>query len=255
MLELIRDMLKAIFESARYDRAEFLETIATAQTSQEDAEVKKVKARIKVARNRCDELEKLICRIYEDNILGKLPDGRYEVLDKQYAKEKSELEAEMAELESRIAEHEKCRNSAGRFMALIDKYEKFEELTPAMINEFVDKVLVHERDRKGSVQTTQEIEIYFNFLGRYVPPAMEVELTEEEQAEIDRINRIKDKRHQAYLRRKASGWQKKYEARIKDEKRQKLQAMKEEIRRQDREKGVYATVGSLALEPTIGTPE
>ena len=140
-------------------------------------------------------------------------------------------------------------------MALIDKYEKFEELTPAMINEFVDKVLVHERDRKGSVQTTQEIEIYFNFLGRYVPPAMEVELTEEEQAEIDRINRIKDKRHQAYLRRKASGWQKKYEARIKDEKRQKLQAMKEEIRRQDREKGVYATVGSLALEPTIGTPE
>ena len=255
VLELIRDMLKAIFESARYDRAEFLETIATAQTSQEDAEVKKVKARIKVARNRCDELEKLICRIYEDNILGKLPDGRYEVLDKQYAKEKSELEAEMAELESRIAEHEKCRNSAGRFMALIDKYEKFEELTPAMINEFVDKVLVHERDRKGSVQTTQEIEIYFNFLGRYVPPAMEVELTEEEQAEIDRINRIKDKRHQAYLRRKASGWQKKYEARIKDEKRQKLQAMKEEIRRQDREKGVYATVGSLVLEPTIGTPE
>ena len=255
VLELIRDMLKAIFESARYDRAEFLETIATAQTSQEDAEVKKVKARIKVARNRCDELEKLICRIYEDNILGKLPDGRYEVLDKQYAKEKSELEVEMTELESRIAEHEKCRNSAGRFMALIDKYEKFEELTPAMINEFVDKVLVHERDRKGSVQTTQEIEIYFNFLGRYVPPAMEVELTEEEQAEIDRINRIKDKRHQAYLRRKASGWQKKYEARIKDEKRQKLQAMKEEIRRQDREKGVYATVGSLALEPTIGTPE
>ena len=80
------------------------------------------------------------------------------------------------ELEKRIAEYDGNRNSASRFMALIDKYEKFEELTPAMVNEFVDKVLVHERDRKGSIQTTQEIEIYFNFVGRYVPPAMEVEI-------------------------------------------------------------------------------
>ena len=52
-----------------------------AQSTQEDAEVKKVRARIAVAGNRCEELEKLICRIYEDNILGKLPDSRYEVLD------------------------------------------------------------------------------------------------------------------------------------------------------------------------------
>ena len=118
-----------------------------------------------------------------------------------------------------------------------------------MVNEFVDKVLVHERDRKGSIQTTQEIEIYFNFVGRYVPPAMMTEPTAEEQAESDRINRIKDRRHQQYLRRKESGWQRKYE------KRAKMQAMKEEIRRQDRENGVYATAGSLALEPTIGMPE
>lgn len=154
----------------------------------------------------------------------------------------------------KLTEYEKSKNSASKFMALIDKYEKFEELTPAMINEFVDKVLVHERDRKGSIQTTQEIEIYFNFVGRYVPPAMMTEPTPEEQAEIDRINRIKDRRHQQYLRRKESGWQRKYEERVKSEKRAKIEAMKEEIRRQDRENGVYATVGSLALEPKIGTP-
>ena len=219
------------------------------------AEVKKVRARIAVAGNRCEELEKLICRIYEDNILGKLPDSRYEVLDKQYAREKAELDAEIKELEAKLTEYEKSRNSAGKFIALIDKYEKFEELTPAMVNEFVDKVLVHERDRKGSIQTTQEIEIYFNFVGRYVPPAMMTEPTAEEQAEIDRINRIKDRRHQQYLRRKESGWQRKYEERVKNEKRAKMQAMKEEIRRQDRENGVYATAGSLALEPTIGMPE
>ena len=53
------------------------------------------------------------------------------------------------------------------------------------IHEFIEKILVHERDRKGSIQTTQEVEIYFNFVGRFVPPAFgEVELTPEELEEI-----------------------------------------------------------------------
>ena len=53
-----------------------------------------------------------------------------------------------------------------------------------MLNEFIEKILVHERDRKGSIQTTQEVEIYFNFVGRFVPPAFgEVELTPEELEE------------------------------------------------------------------------
>ena len=54
-----------------------------------------------------------------------------------------------------------------------------------MLNEFIEKILVHERDRKGSIQTTQGVEIYFNFVGRFVPPAFgEVELTPEELEEI-----------------------------------------------------------------------
>ena len=54
-----------------------------------------------------------------------------------------------------------------------------------MLNEFVEKILVHERSRKGSQDTTQEIEIYFNFLGRYIPPSLQpVPLTPEEQEEL-----------------------------------------------------------------------
>ena len=49
-----------------------------------------------------------------------------------------------------------------------------------MLNEFVEKIVVHERDRKGSQDTTQEVEIYFNFVGKYVPPHFrEVSLTPE----------------------------------------------------------------------------
>ena len=95
-------------------------------------------------------------------------------------KEQSELTAEISALEKAVKSYEKHEKDADRFIALIDKYENFDKLTIAMLNEFIEKILVHERDRKGSIQTTQEVEIYFNFVGRFVPPAFgEVELTPE----------------------------------------------------------------------------
>ncbi len=176
-------------------------------------------------------------------------------MDKQYAKEKAQLDQEQADLIKQIGACERNGNSARKFVTLIDKYEKFDELSNAMINEFIDKVLIHERDRKGSTQTTQEIEIYFNFVGQYIPPTFATELSEEDQTELDRINVIKDKRHERYLRRKASGWQRKYEDRIKNEKREKIEALKQKIREEDQANGVYATVGNLALESQVAEPQ
>ena len=83
-----------------------------------------------------------------------------------------------------------------------------------MLNEFVEKILVHERARKGSQDTTQEVEIYFNFVGRYIPPALQpVPLTPEEQEELRKKEERKDRLHQNYLRRKANGKQKEWEER------------------------------------------
>ena len=110
---------------------------------------------------------------------------RYRALDAQYAKEQDALEIEIAELEKAVTGYEQSQKSAEKFIALIDKYENFDTLTNTMLNEFVEKILVHERARKGSQDTTQEIEIYFNFLGRYIPPSLQpVPLTPEEQEEL-----------------------------------------------------------------------
>ena len=100
--------------------------------------------------------------------LGKLSDSRYATLDVQYEKEQSELTAEISILEKAVKSYEKHEKDADRFISLIDKYENFDKLTIAMLNKFIEKILVHERDRKGSIQTTQEVEIYFNFVGRFV---------------------------------------------------------------------------------------
>lgn len=119
-----------------------------------------------IAQKRAAELEKLICKIYEDNALGKLPDSRYAALDAQYAKEQDELNREITEIATVISGFEESKKSAEKFIALVDKYENFDTLTTTMLNEFVEKILVHERDRKGSQDTTQEVEIYFTFVGR-----------------------------------------------------------------------------------------
>ena len=249
VLTLVSDTLRAIAEYSRNDRTEFIHTVQETQVAQQSADISKKRRRLAAAQKRTGELEKLICKIYEDNALGKLSDARYRALDAQYAKEQDALEIEIAELEKAVTGYEQSQKSAEKFIALIDKYENFDTLTNTMLNEFVEKILVHERARKGSQDTTQEIEIYFNFLGRYIPPSLQpVPLTPEEQEELQKKEERKDRLHQNYLKRKASGAQKRYEDKIKAKKKAEMDAKKALIRAEDMKKGVFSTVGQLPKE-------
>ncbi len=249
VLTLVSDTLRAIAEYSRNDRTEFIHTVQETQVAQQSADISKKRRRLAAAQKRAGELEKLICKIYEDNALGKLPDARYKALDAQYAKEQDALEIEIAELEKAVTGYEQSQKSAEKFIALIDKYENFDTLTNTMLNEFVEKILVHERARKGSQDTTQEIEIYFNFLGRYIPPSLQpVPLTPEEQEELQKKEERKDRLHQNYLKRKASGAQKRYEDKIKAKKKAEMDAKKALIRAEDMKKGIFSTVGQLPKE-------
>ena len=249
VLTLVSDTLRAIAEYSRNDRTEFIHTVQETQVAQQSADISKKRRHLATAQKRAGELEKLICKIYEDNALGKLPDARYKALDAQYAKEQDALEIEIAELEKAVTGYEQSQKSAEKFIALIDKYENFDTLTNTMLNEFVEKILVHERARKGSQDTTQEIEIYFNFLGRYIPPSLQpVPLTPEEQEELRKKEERKDRLHQNYLKRKASGAQKRYEDKIKAKKKAEMDAKKALIRAEDMKKGVFSTIGQLPKE-------
>jgi site-specific DNA recombinase len=149
-------------------------------------------------------------------------------------------------LEQAVTGYEHKQQSVEKFIALIDKYENFDTLTTTMLNEFVEKIVVHERDRKGRQNTTQEVEIYFNFVGKYVPPHFgEVNLTPEEQEVIRKKEKLRDRLHRNYLRRKANGKQWEYEERIKSEKQQKIGAKKAALRTEDMAKGVFIPASIL----------
>ena len=232
VLNLIQETLKDIKNYLDEDNEAFLHSIQNEMEETEKMEMEKKKTRLTDSKNRLQELERLMCRIYEDMILNKIPNNRYEILNNQYETEQLTLSKEIKDLEVVISRYEKETDRARKFISLINRYENFDELTNTMINEFVEKIIIHERDRKGSQTSKQKIEIYFNFIGNYELP--QAELSEEEKQKLEeeerKIKERKDKLHQNYLKRKASGkqkeYEKKYKARREQKKQEKLKVLK-----------------------------
>ncbi|HGI5031119.1 TPA: DUF4368 domain-containing protein [Streptococcus agalactiae] len=225
VLNLIQDTLKDIKKYLDEDNEAFICSIQNEMEEKEKIEIEKKKVRLTESQNRLRELERLMCRIYEDMILNKIPNSRYEILNNQYETEQITLSKEIKDLEQQVSRYEKETDRARKFISLISRYENFDELTTTMINEFVEKIIVHERDRKGSQTSKQKIEIYFNFIGNYELP--QAELSEEKKQKLEeeerKIEERKDKLHQNYLKRKASGKQKEYEDKYKARREQKKQ--------------------------------
>ena len=232
VLNLIQETLKDIKNYLDEDNEAFTRSIQNEMEEMEKVEIEKQRVRLINNKSRIQELERLMCRIYEDMILEKIPSSRYEILNSQYETEQRALSKEIEDLELVISRYEKETDKARKFISLISRYENFDNLTNTMINEFVKKIIIHERDRKGSQTSKQKIEIYFNFIGNYEVP--KEELSEEERSKLEeeerKIKERKDKLHQNYLKRKASGkqkeYEKKYKARREQKKQEKLKVLK-----------------------------
>lgn len=236
-MALIQETLREIVRFSKEDEEEFVRIVKAEAENQQSSEIKGQKTRLAACKKRLDELETLICKIYEDNALGKLPDKRYQILDAQYAKEQESLEAEATSLQKAVDEYESGQKSADKFIALVKKYQNFEKLDTVMLNEFIYKIFVHERDYKGVANSPQTIEIYFNFIGKFGTQEVN-QPTEEERAEIAEKERLRKKRHEATfaVRQWMAGC---YYQKHKAAKKAAMDAKKEAIRAEDRAKGVY----------------
>lgn len=239
VMTLIKETLREIINFSKEDEDEFVRIVRKAVASQQSDEASDQRARLDECRKRSQELDVLLCKIYEDNALGRLPDRRYAVLEAQYTKEQEALDSEIINLQNLVSCGDESPLSAGKFIALVKRYQDFEELTTTMLNEFIYKILVHERDQKGRPDSPQTIEIYFNFIGKFEMPREEHIPTPEEIELAERQERIRQQRHEAYLRRKSTGWQATYYWKTKRARKAAMDAKKEAIRAEDRAKGVY----------------
>ena len=126
------------------------------------------------ANKRLGELRNIFKRLYEDSVGGRITDERFTELSADYEKEQTELKARAAELETELAKSQEAKANAEKFMAVVRKRMAFEELTPALLREFVEKIVVHEATaldgRRHGKQRRQEIDIYYSFVGRVELP-------------------------------------------------------------------------------------
>jgi hypothetical protein len=153
--------------------------------------------RIAKEQKRVAELNTLIRKIYEDKVGGSLSEKRFEILSAEYENEQAELEQSIENLQAELDGFNADSVRADRFIEIVKRYTDFSELTAPMINEFIEKIIVHEADR-SSGEREQKVDVYLNFIGRFevpeVTPAPE-EIAEEEQA------REKRARHREAQRR------------------------------------------------------
>ena len=165
-----------------------------------------------------------------------------------YGQEQGALEKEIDELQALVERYEDGSGRAKHFIELVNRYTDFTELTVPMINEFVSKIVVHERDRKGEIESMQKVEIHLNFIGEYITSLQKPDsaLTPEQEEEKRRILERRERFRQNYLKRKASGKQKEYEQRYEGKRKARYAANKTALLAEG------TVLGSDALTPYIG---
>lgn len=198
--QFVLETIQYACKSVRMDERAFVESIRSASEIREQSEAKKLKATLKHQEKRYAELDILLKKVYEDNALGRLPDKRYEMLSAGYEKEQAELEQSIKACREQLTQYDEDTDRTEEFLALVHKYTDITELTPVIINEFVDKILVHKAEKIDG-ERVMEIEIYLNFIGKVELPAQE--LTEEELAEIKEKQRLRERSAMYQRRRRA----------------------------------------------------
>ena len=149
-------------------------------------ELSEKQKRIEKDEKRIKELDRLFRKIYEDNVNGKLSDERFYKLSDGYEAEQKQLEQEIEMLTAEVGEADTDVTNVSKLIAVTRKYTRIEELTPEILNAFVDKIVIHERVKQDG-KRTQAVDIYYSYVGIVDVPTDE-EMRAMEQEYMQRTN-------------------------------------------------------------------
>ena len=124
------------------------------------------KRELEAAEKRIGELSAIFKRLYEDSVAGRISDERFAELSADYEAEQRQVRAHAAELQAELSKAQEASVNAERFMNIVRRHISFEELTPTLLREFIEKIVVHECSYDENKHRRQEIEIYYSFVGK-----------------------------------------------------------------------------------------
>lgn len=183
--KLILETIREVSAYALSNEKEFVKKVREASDVQQETTMKEYRRRLGKAKRRHEELDDLVKKLYESFATGKIPEKHFDRLLSGYDNEQTTLEAEMQELQTGLDRYGVDSVRADRFLELVKRYTDFSELTTPMLNEFIEKVVVHEAD-KSTGDRVQKVDIYLNFIGAFTVPKMEAALTAEQEAREQR---------------------------------------------------------------------
>ena len=162
--QLVLQNLQRVVAYAQEDENEFVRRVMENKTAVQRAEQEQAKRKLEKQERRISELDRIIQQLYEDRVSGALSAERFAKLSGGYEKEQKELKQSAKELQTVVSAIETQAVNVQSFLKIVRKYTAPTELTPALLREFVEKIVAHAPD-KSSGHRTQRIDVHYNFIG------------------------------------------------------------------------------------------
>lgn len=150
---------------AKLASSRYMEMLLSAKLEKEKDETARARRELKKTEKRVEELDKILAKLYEDQALGKISEARYQAMAPGYEKEQESLKEKRDQLIAQLAHTQEVQDNVEQFVPLIQKYTDIQELTPYILNELIEKIVVHEKKVDEDGSKSQLVEIHYKFVG------------------------------------------------------------------------------------------
>lgn len=162
---LVLEDIRRNAQVAKLAAARYVGVLLRAKLEKEKGETVRAERELKKAEKRIGELDKILAKLYEDQALGKISEARYQAMAPGYEAEQASLQERVSRLREQLAHTQEVQDNVEQFVPLIQKYTDIQELTPHILNELIEKIVVHEKKVEEDGSKSQMVEIHYKFVG------------------------------------------------------------------------------------------
>lgn len=164
LYELVLRSIQKHAALSQSDKTAMAKQLLTAGNHQQAFEISQAKKEIRASEKRLKDLERLIMKLYEEYVSERVSGDNYSMMMEKYQGEQVELKQKIAKLNAVLAKNDETAQNADEFLKLIEQHSDVTELTPAIVNQLITKIAIHEAQTVDGVKT-QQIDIYWRFVG------------------------------------------------------------------------------------------
>lgn len=165
LIEIVSDKLRQTIQKIYFDKEVFLKKLEQQSQAQFSKDSKRQQLQLQKDEHRSKDIDSIIQKLYEDNLLGKISDERFVKLSQSYEEEQKQLQTSISDLTEKLAKQQEDSLNISKFMARISKYTELPKLTVEIVNELIDKIVIQKPTGTKRNRIIQ-VDIYYNFIGK-----------------------------------------------------------------------------------------